>query len=167
MMVLLDYWLPYRLAGLRPRRWKAKAEDTEACRRVAAGMKVSPSDLNRAQRFAGASWTLFMMLSVVLFVVQLLSGLFFPKGANRDLVLNIALGWLFLAVISGAESGMVSWRAGWTGRHVLRTLRGMSVPHYLLRWGQPRRRDFWLMFVIAAGGAAGILYGVLTHPTVR
>ncbi len=168
MMVLLDYWIPYRLAWLRPQRKSGgNAEDAEACRRVAARLEVSPADLNRAQYFASSIWLRLVALSAILFLAQALSGLFFPKGHQRDLVLNIALSWLFLLAISAMQAGMVAWRAGMTGRHVLRTIRGMSVPGSLLRWGRPRSRDFWLMLIIAVGGMTGILYGVLTHPGAR
>lgn len=166
-MVLLDYWIPCHLTWLRPRRWRADRDAAEACRLVAAGRDVAPEDLNRAQNFAAGSWTWLMILGAALFILQALSGLFFPKGPERDVVLNISLAWVFLFVIAGAQAGMVSWRAGWTGRHVLRTIRGMSVPSSLLRWGRPRRRDFWLMLIIAGGGTAVLFYGLLTHPTVR
>ena len=168
MMVLLDYWIPCHLVWLSSRRSRARnANDAEACRRVAARSQVSTQDLLKAQDFASKSWFKVFALSVVLFVLQALAGLFFPKGSDRDLVLNVALSWVFLALISVAQATMVAWRGGWTGRHVLRTVRGMFVPPSLLRWGRPRLRDFWLMLIIAMGGAAGILYGVLSHPTVR
>ena len=166
-MVLLDYWIPYHLAWLRPQRKSGgNADDVEACRRVAAGLEVPPADLNRAQYFASAIWLRLVALSVILFVLQGISGLLFPKGHPRDVVLNIGLIWLFLLAISALQAGMVGWRAGMTGRHVLRTVRGMSVPGSLLRWGRPRKRDFWLMLIIAVGGAAVILYGMLAYPTV-
>ncbi len=44
-MVLLDYWIPYHLAWLRPQRKSGgNADDIEACRRVAAGLEVPPAD---------------------------------------------------------------------------------------------------------------------------
>jgi hypothetical protein len=168
MMVLLDYWIPCRLVWLGSRRARARnADDAEACRRVAARSVVSTQDLLAAQDFASKTWLKVFALSVVLFVLQALSGLFFPKGSERDLVLNVALSWAALAVISIGQATMVAWRAGWTGRHVLRTARGMSVPSSLLRWDRPRMRDFWVMLIIAVGGTTGIAYGVLTHPGVR
>jgi hypothetical protein len=166
-MVLLDYWIPCHLTWLRPRRWRVSPEVLETSRQVAAGREVPPEELNHAQSFAAASWTGLMFLDGLLFVAQALSALLFPKGYERDLILNISLAWVFLAVISAAQMAMISWRAGWTGRHVLRTVRGMSVPPSLLRLGRPRRRDFWLMLIIAGGGTAGLFYGLLTHPTVR
>lgn len=167
-MVLLDYWIPYRLKWLRPQRESAgNAEDAEACRRVATRLEVSPADLKRAQYFASSIWLRLVWLSMILFLAQGFSSLFFPKGHQRDLVLDIGFSWLFLLVISAMQAGMVAWRAGMTGGHVLRTNRGMSVPGSPLRWGRPRRRDFWLMLIIAVGGMTGVLYGMLTHPGGR
>ena len=167
-MVLLDYWIPYRLAWLRPQRKSGgNTEDAEASRRVAARLEVSPADLNRAQYFASSVWLRLVWLSGILFLAQELSSLSLPKGHQRALVLNIGLSWLYLLVISALQAGMVAWRSGMTGRHVLRTNRGMSVPGSLLRWGRPRRRDFWLMLIIAVSGTTGILYGMMTHPGAR
>src|SRR5258707_7770892 len=119
MMVLLDYWIPYRLAWLRPQRKSGgNAEDAEACRRVAARLEVSPADLNRAQYFASSIWLRLVALSAILFLAQALSGLFFPKGHQRDLVLNIALSWLFLLAISAMQAG----GGGWGGGAALRAL---------------------------------------------
>src|SRR5260221_6614589 len=128
MMVLLDYWIPYRLAWLRPQRKSGgNAEDAEACRRVAARLEVSPADLNRAQYFASSIWLRLVALSAILFLAQALSGLFFPKGHQRDLVLNIALSWLFLLAISAMQAGMVASGGEVDRRCSLRYTQGRSV----------------------------------------
>ena len=112
-MVLLDYWIPYRLAWLRPQRKSGgNTEDAEASRRVAARLEVSPADLNRAQYFASSIWLRLVWLSMILILAQGFSSLSFPKGHQRDLVLHIGFSWLYLLVISALQAGMVAWRSG-------------------------------------------------------
>jgi hypothetical protein len=161
--VLLDYWLAYRLRflGLHA-RW-TKAQDgrgnwPEACVRVADGLEVSPRDRVRAQIFATRIWYRCALASLLVLLGNGFLGLAFPKGHQRDIVLDISLIWLFIAVIAIAEAGSASWRLGWTRRYVLRADRRLDTPGYLLRRGQPRRRDFWVMAVVAVVVVAALLW---------
>jgi hypothetical protein len=104
---------------------------------------------------------------MALFLVQAFLALVVPKGHERTLVLEAGSMWGFLTVIAVAQAAMLSWRCGWASRHVLRDSRGLSLPNHLPRWGRPRRRDFWLMLIIAVGGTAGLAHAVLTNPGVR
>jgi hypothetical protein len=166
--VLLDYWLAYRLRFLALRARWTKAQDVrgdwpEACLQVANGMDVPPRDRLRAQIFATRIWYRCALASIALLVINGFLGLAFPKGHQRDIVLDFALTWVFIAAIAIAEAAATSWRLGWTRRHVLRGGMGLDTPGYLLRWGRPRRRDFWLMLVIAVAVVAGLLW-LSAHP---
>lgn len=164
----LDYWLAYRLRFLALRaQWTkvkpATGDWPAACQAVAHGVQVSPRDRLRAQLFATRIWYRCALAGCGLFLVNAFLGLAFPKGQQRDLVVDIAITWIFVAAIAGFQVAGVSWRLGWTRRHVVRADRGLTTPDYLLRRGRPRRRDFWLMLVIAVGLVAGSLW-LSTHP---
>jgi hypothetical protein len=164
----LDYWLACRLRFLALRaRWTrarpATGDWPADCEQVAHGVQVSPRDRLRAQIFATRIWYRCALASCGLFLVNAFLGLAFPKGHQRDIVVDIAIIWIFVAAIAGFQLAAVSWRQRWTGWHVVRADRGLDTPAYLLRRGRPRRRDFWLMLVIAVGVVAGALW-LSTHP---
>jgi hypothetical protein len=164
----LDYWLAYRLRFLALRaRWtkaqRATGDWPDACLRVAEGMDMSPRDRLRAQIFATRIWYRCTLASCGLLLVNAFLGLAFPKGHQRDIVVDIALTWIFTAAIAGFQVAATSWRLRWTRSHVLRADRGLDTPDYLLRRGRPRRRDFWLMLVMAVAIVAGLLW-LSAHP---
>lgn len=168
MTIYLDYWLAYRLRFLALRaRWTKAGPATgdwpAACGQVAAGAQVSSRDRLRAQIFATRIWYRCALASGALLLVNGFLGLAFPKGHQRDTVVGIALAWILAGTISMFQVAALSWRLGWTRRHVLRADKGWDTPAYLLRRGQPRRRDFWLMLLIAVVVIAGILW-LSAHP---
>jgi hypothetical protein len=167
--VLLDYWLAYRLRFLALRARWTRAQDgrgdwPEACAQVADGREVSPRDRVRAQIFATRIWYRCALASLVVLLGNGFLGLAFPKGHQRDLVLDISLIWLFIAVIAIAEAGSISWRLSWTRRFVQRGGLGLDAPDYLLRRGRPRRRDFWVAAVVAVVVVAALLW-LSVHPS--
>ncbi len=167
--VLLDYWLAYRLRFLALRaRWTraqpATGDWPADCEQVAHGIQVSPRDRLRAQIFATRIWYRCLLACAGLFLLNEFLAVPLPNHSRpRDLVVEIGLVWLFCLAIAGAQLAQTSWRLGWTRRHVLRADRGLDTPAYLLRWGRPRRRDFWLMLVIAVAVVTGILW-LSAHP---
>ena len=168
IVMYLDYWLAYRLRFLALRARWTRAQPTTGdwpadCEQVAHGVQVSPRDRLRAQIFATSIWYRCALASCGLFLVNALLGLAFPKGHQRDIVVDIAMTWIFVAAIAGFQLAAVSWRRRWTGSHVVRADRGLDTPAYLLRRGRPRRRDFWLMLVIAVAVVASALW-LSAHP---
>ncbi len=168
MTVYLDYWLAYRLRFLAFRaRWTkpqpANGDWPADCEQVAHGAQVSPRDRLRAQIFAIRIWYRCALANCALFLVNGFLGLAFPKGHQRDIVVDIAFTWIFTTTISLFQAAALSWRLGWTRRYVFRANRGWDTPEYLLRRGRPRQRDFWLMLVIGVAVVAGLLW-LSAHP---
>jgi hypothetical protein len=167
--MLADYWLAYRLRFLAFRaRWTKPdaltGDGPEACRQIAAGADLPPRDRLRAQVFATRIWYRCLLAIGALFIVNEFVAVPLPNHSRpRDLIAEIGIIWLFPMAIAAAQLAATSWRAGWTRRHVLRADRGLDTPGYLLRWGRPRQRDFWLMTVIAVAVVAGILW-LSAHP---
>ncbi len=113
--------------------------------------------------YATRIWYCCILAAVVLIGVTGFLSLAFPIGPRRGAVLDVTKAWLFVALIAAAQMACTSWRLGWTRRHVLRIDAGLDTPDYLLRWGTPRRRDFWLMLFIAVAFTAGLLW-LSAHP---
>jgi hypothetical protein len=164
--LIVEYWLADYLGRiwLRVRGYKTSQEDRSACRVVAHGGTMPAGRLWAVQAFAARTWFTAMVVSVILaiavaFATQpLRTGIWSKVGDGLLLVL------INLALISGAQMGMISYRRNQTSRYVLRSGPAAAAKPSEAPRGLPRRSDFWVILIVALAGSALIFYSV-SHPS--
>ncbi len=169
MAIIVEYWLADRFGRawlrLRKRERLALAEKMASCGVVAHGGRLPAGKLWKAQAFAALMWFRVAIVIAVFLGVIAIPAASLRNNGVRNVIADVVLVLGSIAVISGAQMGMISYRRNSTHRHILR-----AGPQSALKVledgarGLPRPGDFWLILAITLAGSALIFYSA-SHPS--
>lgn len=162
MAVKVEYWLAGYLGRAQRQLYrKGRAEldrHVAACLIIGRGGRLEGRELADVQQFASAIWFRAAVMWLVIFGIVAAAASPLPRGSFRSAAFAVALVSLLLMGICLAQLISLTWRRNWAFMSANRSDAGLPVNMREERRGQPRARDFWLMFVIASAGWAFIFY---------